>query len=98
MRDSERFAVNVLRADDEELAAVFATKRVGPEKFASVTHVERDGVPVLDRALAWVVCALRELHPGGDHVIGIGEVLALGAGEGQPLVFHRGRYTTTATG
>ncbi|MDP2712651.1 MAG: flavin reductase family protein [Solirubrobacteraceae bacterium] len=97
VRSSRRFAVNVLRAGDEELAAVFASKRVAAQKFASVTHREAHGVPVLDRALAWIACELRELRPGGDHEIGIGEVLETGGGEnGEPLVFHRGRYTTVA--
>jgi len=99
VRASRRFAVNVLRAEDAELAAVFASKRVGREKFEAVTHTEEHGVPVLDRALAWVACDLRELRPGGDHEIGIGEVLGTGAGTpGEPLVFFGGRYTTIATG
>lgn len=98
VRSSRRFAVNVLRAGDEELAAVFASKRVAPEKFAALTGhrwSEQHGLPVLDRALAWIACELRELLPGGDHEIGIGEVIGTGAGEeGDPLVFYRGRYTT----
>jgi 3-hydroxy-9,10-secoandrosta-1,3,5(10)-triene-9,17-dione monooxygenase reductase component len=55
-------------------------------------------VPVLDRALAWVACELRELLPGGDHEIGIGEVVATGAeaDDDKPLVFYRGAYTTIA--
>ncbi len=100
VRSSRRFAVNVLRAGDEELAAVFASKRVAPEKFAALTGhrwSEQHGLPVLDRALAWIACELRELLPGGDHEIGIGEVIGTGAGEeGDPLVFYRGRYTTVA--
>jgi len=121
VRVSRRFAVNVLRAEDEELAAVFASKRIGREKFEAVTGhrpirgqsgghsttgdgprigwSEAHGVPVLDRALAWIACDLRELRPVGDHEIGIGEVLGTGAGApGQPLVFFGGRYTTLATG
>lgn len=98
VRESRRFAVNVLRADDRDLAAVFASKRVAREKFDSVTHSETHGVPVLDSALAWIACDLRELIPGGDHVIGIGEVIAMGGGEeSDPLVYFRGRYTTTAS-
>ena len=97
VRSSRRFAVNVLRAGDEELAAVFASKRVGPQKFAAVAHAEAHGVPVLDSALAWIACELLELRPGGDHEIGIGAVLATGSSDdGDPLVFYRGRYTTTA--
>ncbi len=100
VRTSRRFAVNVLRAGDEELAAVFASKRVGPEKFEALTQhrwSELHGVPVLDRALAWIACELRELIPGGDHEIGVGEVVGTGVQEeGDPLVFHHGAYTTSA--
>ncbi|HEV2777568.1 MAG TPA: flavin reductase family protein [Solirubrobacteraceae bacterium] len=97
VRASRRFAVNILRAGDEDLAAVFASKVVGPQKFADVTHTEEHGVPVLDRALAWIACDLLELRPGGDHEIGIGRVLGTGSAEpGDPLVFFGGRYTTIA--
>jgi 3-hydroxy-9,10-secoandrosta-1,3,5(10)-triene-9,17-dione monooxygenase reductase component len=97
VRESGRFAVNILARDEQELAAVFASKRVAREKFESVTHTEAQGVPVIDGALAWIACSLRELHPGGDHVIGIGEVIGMGTGEERdPLVYYRGRYTTVA--
>jgi flavin reductase (DIM6/NTAB) family NADH-FMN oxidoreductase RutF len=98
VREARRFAVNVLRADDGDLAAVFASKRAGREKFERVAHSETHRVPVLDSALAWIVCELRELVAGGDHVIGIGAVIAMGGGgEGDPLVYFRGRYTSTAS-
>lgn len=97
VRASRRFAVNILRAADVELAAVFASKAVAPQKFAAVTHTQEHGVPVLDGALAWIACDLLELRPGGDHEIGIGRVLGTGAGApGEPLVFFGGRYTTIA--
>ena len=96
VREVRRFAVNVLRAGQEELAAAFASKRMATEKFESVTHTVAHGVPVLDDALAWVACELVELLPGGDHTIGIGSVVAGGASEGEPLVFFRGGYAGLA--
>ena len=92
VRATGRFAVNILRAGQEDVAAIFASKRVAREKFAEVTHAEADGLPVLDGALAWLACDLVELLPGGDHTIGIGAVTAMDAGEGEPLVFLRGAY------
>jgi flavin reductase (DIM6/NTAB) family NADH-FMN oxidoreductase RutF len=94
VRSARRFAVNVLRAGQEDLAAVFASKRVAREKFEAVTHTVAHGVPVLDDALAWVACDLVELLPGGDHTIGIGSVNGGDAAEGEPLVFYRGGYVT----
>jgi flavin reductase (DIM6/NTAB) family NADH-FMN oxidoreductase RutF len=92
VRETGRFAVNVLREEQEDLARTFASKRVHAEKFEAVTHREAHGVPVLDDALAWAVCALRALVPAGDHVIGLGEVEAVHAAEGDPLVFYGGAY------
>ena len=57
-----------------------------------MTHTVDHGVPVLDDALAWMVCDLEALHPGGDHTIGIGAVTEMGHAEGEPLVFYGGRY------
>ena len=92
LRATRRFAVNVLRAGQEDVAAVFASKRVAADKFAEVTHADAHGLPVLDGALAWLACDLVDLLPGGDHTIAIGSVTALEAGEGEPLVFLRGAY------
>jgi flavin reductase (DIM6/NTAB) family NADH-FMN oxidoreductase RutF len=93
VREARRFAINVLRAGQEDLAAVFASKRVARDKFEAVTHVDAHGVPVLDGALAWLACDLRELYPGGDHTIGIGAVTHLDADPaGEPLVWFRGAY------
>lgn len=91
------FAVNVLADDQAELATIFASKRPGREKFDAATHTVAHGVPVLDGALAWMACELRELVPAGDHVIGLGAVMQMDAREdGRPLVFHRGRYVELA--
>jgi 3-hydroxy-9,10-secoandrosta-1,3,5(10)-triene-9,17-dione monooxygenase reductase component len=95
VREAGRFAVNVLRAGQEDLARVFASKRVAREKFESVTHTVAHGVPVLDDSLAWLACDLRDLHPGGDHTIGVGAVTHMGHdGDGDPLVLFRGAYRT----
>jgi flavin reductase (DIM6/NTAB) family NADH-FMN oxidoreductase RutF len=97
VREARRFAVNVLRAGQEDLARVFASKRVAAEKFRAVTHTVDHGVPVIDGALAWLVCDLAELHPGGDHTIGVGAVTQLDVpAEAPPLVWFRGGYTTVA--
>ena len=97
VRAARRFAVNVLRAGQEDLARVFASKRVGREKFESVTHMDAHGVPVIDGALAWLACDLTELHPAGDHTIGIGAVTHMDADPaGRPLVWFRGAYGTLA--
>jgi 3-hydroxy-9,10-secoandrosta-1,3,5(10)-triene-9,17-dione monooxygenase reductase component len=87
-----RFGVSVLGAEQAELARGFASKASHAEKWREVGFDSHEEVPVLHGAVAWVACALREHHPGGDHEILVGEVLALGGDGGDPLVFHRGAY------
>jgi flavin reductase (DIM6/NTAB) family NADH-FMN oxidoreductase RutF len=92
VRESGRFGVNVLSADQEEVARVFASKMPESEKLEGVSHRYHAGVPIIDGALSWVVCSLRELIAGGDHTIAIGEVEAMGLGDGEPLLWFGGRY------
>ena len=94
VRESGRFAVNVLGAGQEELARVFASKLPESEKLQGVAHRIEQGVPIIEGSLAWAICSLRELIAGGDHTIAIGEVNALGLGEGEPLLWYGGRYHT----
>jgi flavin reductase (DIM6/NTAB) family NADH-FMN oxidoreductase RutF len=96
VREARRFAVNVLSAGQEELAGVFASKLPESEKLDGVEHHFESGVPILDGTLAWAVCELRELMPGGDHTIAIGEVVAMGLGVGDPLLWYAGRYHAVA--
>jgi 3-hydroxy-9,10-secoandrosta-1,3,5(10)-triene-9,17-dione monooxygenase reductase component len=92
VRQAQRFAVNVLAADQEELARVFASKMPESEKLEGVEHRLLDGMPVIDGSLAWATCELQQLIAGGDHTIAIGRVTTLGLGAGDPLLWYEGRY------
>jgi 3-hydroxy-9,10-secoandrosta-1,3,5(10)-triene-9,17-dione monooxygenase reductase component len=92
VREAGRFGISVLAAEQADLARGFATKAPHPEKFRDVSHVERQGVPLIDGAVAWIACRLRNLHDGGDHEIAIGDVIDLGGEGGDPLIFYRGDY------
>ena len=92
VRDAGRFAVNVLRTGAEDVARVFASKVPEAEKLREVPHRREAGMPILDAALAWIVCDLRELIPAGDHEIAIGEVVAMDVADGDPLLWYRGAY------
>jgi flavin reductase (DIM6/NTAB) family NADH-FMN oxidoreductase RutF len=92
VREAGRFAVNVLASHQEDLAGVFASKLPEAEKLEGVAHRLECGVPIIEGSLAWAACELRELIAGGDHTIGIGEVIALGLGGGEPLLWYGGRY------
>jgi 3-hydroxy-9,10-secoandrosta-1,3,5(10)-triene-9,17-dione monooxygenase reductase component len=92
VREAGRFGVNVLTAEQEELAGLFASKIPEGEKLDGVGHRIEHGVPLIDGSLAWAACELVELIAGGDHTIAIGEVIAMGLGSGEPLLWYLGRY------
>jgi 3-hydroxy-9,10-secoandrosta-1,3,5(10)-triene-9,17-dione monooxygenase reductase component len=93
VRNAGRFCINVLAADQEEIARRFATKASGEEKLAGCAHELVDGVPVLGGCVAWLACELDREVDGGDHAILLGRPLEAGAdSEKQPLVFFGGRY------
>jgi 3-hydroxy-9,10-secoandrosta-1,3,5(10)-triene-9,17-dione monooxygenase reductase component len=96
VRDAGRFGVNILSSQQEGLAEIFASKLPEAEKLEGVEHRLQCGVPIIEGALAWAACELRELIAGGDHTIGIGEVVALGLGDGDPLLWYAGGYHSWA--
>lgn len=87
------FCVNILGAEQGELCRSFAVS--GADKFAGVAHTPAPatGSPQLDAVPAWIDCRIHAVHTGGDHLIVVGRVEAMGAaGEGEPLLFHKGRF------
>ncbi|MBT2479013.1 flavin reductase family protein [Streptomyces sp. ISL-94] len=87
------FCVNILGADQGELCRSFAVS--GADKFAGVAHTPAPGTgsPQLHDVPAWIDCRIHAVHTGGDHLIVVGRVVAMGAaGEGEPLLFHKGRF------
>lgn len=90
------FAINILHAEQEPLSRFFASRDRprGRDAFRDVPHRHAaSGSPILDGAIGYLDCRLHVSHDAGDHEIFIGEVLELGSEpEGEPLVFHGGRY------
>ncbi len=90
------FCVNVLAADQGDLCRGFAVS--GADKFAGVRHdaAPVSGSPRLAGSAAWIDCAVHAVHTGGDHLIVVGQVTALGADDGDrgPLLFHRGQFAS----
>ncbi|MFE0101644.1 flavin reductase family protein [Streptomyces sp. NPDC059009] len=87
------FCVNVLGDGQGELCRGFAVS--GADKFAGVEHSPSpvSGSPRLTGAPAWIDCTIHAVHTGGDHLIVVGRVDALGAEEsGSPLLFHKGKF------
>lgn len=93
VRDSERFCINMLAAEQESVSRLFATKKSQEEKFGEIDFRLEHGAPVIEGALAWIVCTLDSELRRGDHVVAIGQVVD-GAfdREAHPLLFYRASY------
>ncbi|MBU8833958.1 flavin reductase family protein [Mycolicibacterium goodii] len=93
LRESgNRFCINVLSADQEELCRTIATRKT--DKFADIKwHSSPGGNPVIEGAVVWVDCVTEQIYGAGDHDIVVGRVLNLDVGvTREPLLFFRGGY------
>jgi flavin reductase (DIM6/NTAB) family NADH-FMN oxidoreductase RutF len=87
------FAVNVLGAWQASLSQHFATRN--EDKFKSVMHAPGlGGCPLLFGALATFECTKETSVVGGDHVVFFGRIQRAAYRDGEPLVFHAGKYGT----
>ncbi len=88
------YAINVLAADQRQLAERFAMK--GADRWLDVPFDEGvGGAPLLHGAAATFECFNRSRYEEGDHVIFVGEVERCTHRVGaSPLLFHGGRYYT----
>jgi flavin reductase len=90
------FVVNVLSAGQEVISRWFANRYrpAGSTMFDGVSFEPGvTGCPVLVDAAASFDCRLRQSHRAGDHMIMLGEVIALiHRPELEPLVFHGENY------
>ena len=86
-----RFAVNLLRDDQEHLSRRFA--QAGGDHFAGLDVVDGpEGIPLVPGAIAHVVCRVSDIVPAGDHDVVFGEVEDCRVNGGNPLLFFLGGY------
>lgn len=88
---AEKFAVNVLRSEQEEISRRFAS-RVEHKFEGLATRSGKLGIPLIEGALANIECRLFETLGGGDHSIFVGEVVNADVFDGEPLLYFRGGY------
>lgn len=92
-QDHGCFAINIMGAGAKDLTMQFA--RPSEDKFAGVAWAAgHNGVPVLADAMTTLECHVEDRIITGDHEIFIGRVVNISHGEGEPLLFHRGRFAT----
>lgn len=93
IRDTGAFGVNILGADQGDIALQFATK--GRNKFGESGWTTSTDVPRLDGSAVWLACTLAGDVTGGDHQILFGEVAEVSVRSGAaPLTYHNRCFGT----
>ncbi len=82
------FAINILSLEQMDVALHFAGKVMDEEPEWTV-----DGtVPVLTKNAATLECRPWNIYDGGDHIIVVGEVIAMEITKRPPLLFFDGKF------
>ncbi len=89
---ADAFVVNILSAEQEQMARRFAI--VDIDRFEGVGYSRaQSGIPVLDDVVAVLECRRTTLYDGGDHTIIVGKVEVARAENTRPLLYYRGGYS-----
>jgi len=90
LHEGTRIGVNVLEAAQASLSDHFAGRAFEgtPEPAFELVH----DTPLVEGALAHLVARIVRSYWGGDHSLFLGRVEFARYGEGEPLLFHGGRY------
>ncbi len=90
------FAINVLAGDQQAISQFFAGDAA--ERFCHILYRKGpDALPLLDGAVAHILCERTRAFPAGDHTIFLGRVTGGTTFQQIPLLHYRGRYSTPAT-
>ena len=91
LTQGDRFSVNVLATEQQELSGRFASRE--PQRFDGIAcDVTPSGLPWLRGALACLECRRDAVHEGGDHSIVTGVIEWVQVGDGDPLLYFLGGY------
>jgi flavin reductase (DIM6/NTAB) family NADH-FMN oxidoreductase RutF len=95
LKAQRRFGVSVLRSSQQVISEHFAKGEQESEaekRLGIHFRWTETAVPLLEGALAHLVCNVIAEHPAGDHTVFLAEVESVDLNEGEPLLFYRGQY------
>lgn len=95
LKVQRRFGVNILKDTQQSTSEQFAKplqEESAIEQLGIKFRWTESGIPLLEDALAHLACNVVAEHPAGDHTLFLAEVESMDAGEGDPLLYHLGRY------
>ena len=95
IKESGKFCVNVLGADQEQLCWTFAKE--GDDKFAGIDWSQSaHGNPLLSNVIGTIECAIESENVVGDHFFVVGRVVEMSHAPDaqQAMVFFRGKVVS----
>jgi flavin reductase (DIM6/NTAB) family NADH-FMN oxidoreductase RutF len=95
LSEQRRFGVNILKDTQQQISEHFAKPQLDLEEEALLGirfQWTSTGIPLLEEALAHLACNVAAHYVSGDHTIFVAEVESLALKEGEPLLYHRGKY------
>jgi flavin reductase (DIM6/NTAB) family NADH-FMN oxidoreductase RutF len=95
LKKTNKFAVNILSADQENLSMIFAGQKSKEDQ--EIDFETLAGIPVIKGALAQVTCDVVNVHIEGDHSLFIGNVTDIHIEDHEPLVYFNGSYRSLLT-
>lgn len=89
IKQTGEFTVSILGADvDPFIIGNFGFQSGrDADKWANVPHTVKDGLPVLDKAVAWLRCKVTDQKELSTHTAFFCEVTDAWLGEGEPLIY-----------
>ena len=88
--NARHFAIHILADDQASVCEGFVRNK---RAFEGLDMTLNDhGVPLINNCLALLECQHVATHPGGDHVIVVGEVTYAQFNDGNPLGFFGGKF------
>ena len=94
LEHAERYGVSILSSGQRELSDRFA----GRPMDLSIPWERLGGVPVLAEALVQLDCRIVDRHVTGDHTLFVGRLDTARTRDGEPLLYHQGRYGIQSSG
>jgi flavin reductase (DIM6/NTAB) family NADH-FMN oxidoreductase RutF len=97
IQESQCFAVNVLKSDQQDLSNQFAGGTSQQQRFENTPwKAGMTGAPILNDTLMSLDCKVVEKVLAGTHWIIIGQVQECVCRSGEPLLYYRGAYRQLA--
>jgi flavin reductase (DIM6/NTAB) family NADH-FMN oxidoreductase RutF len=84
-----RFGISVLAEHQEQISNHFGGRT---QPGLQVKYVEKNGLPMIDAAVAYLAVEVFDIHPAGDHSLYICQVENFEAHDRKPLLFFGGKY------